>query len=1215
MYKRQGKNYTVVVTDKVGHEYTSTFKQLGLPSSDFVSDSSKPAITRTDSVTPDYVDSNQNEWVSSAPKLGINVKDDNIHSVKFYLNGKPVKAQEDSAGGYALDLATLPKPKDSRYEVKVVALDKAKNEQTQTYVYYVDSDKPADLIGSISGEYIQREYGNFSKGNLSLNLKAQDGDAGSGVAGYRIIDESGEVISDVKTGVVDLPTGAHYIVAYDKVGNVTDKVSIADLIGAKSNAFYQDSTKPKISVNKPEAVFESWYAKDFTYSVDLKDNLAIHKGTVTVNGVELSSFTANSLTVDKTLTVDTASVRPNEDGSYNFVVRVEDAAGNVVEHTERSYIDRVPPEVTGFTFTAEGYKEGQSIAQDDKYGFYFQGATAVDIAVKDKAPSSGVKNVHYVLRNGDGSVFREGDAGVNAGVARVSIPKHFKGYISATATDNVNNTGASQKPSGIITEDRNWHVNTSSIAINVPNPGHTDKAGNYLYSADTTAEVPIRQGVSGVRAVKWGIGGETLGEATVDNNGNLQGRGFRVSDTDKNLVLTLDGRLPISGNSNDMKIWVEVVDRAGYTSRTEKVVSIDKDKPVISVTYNRTEESGYYNSDRVATVRIRERNFDPSGVKLTGEYSSISSWTNNGNGEWVATVTFSEEKGTQWGIGFTDMAGNVADQYNSETFTIDKTAPQMDISYDNNDVRNGLYYKENRTATVTVVDNNFDPSLVNYSGTGGLSGWSSNGNVHRATATFSEDGDYGFNVTASDKATNPVEAPYDSGRFIIDKTKPILDVSGIKDGVSYKKDVTMTAKIGDAHLDKSKTAVKVEGRRGTEVKLTGNLDAQGGELVMPNPDKDIKNDDLYSMTAVATDLAGNEVKAQNIFSVNRNGSQYSFLHKDYLGKYYQKLPEDVVLHQDSVDQLDMSKYKLVVIRDGQAVPVPDNMWDVKETGGKHANWTYTTTIKKDFFNNNEDAPYQIQTFSQLKDGTKESSMDQEYSFVIDDTKPDIIVSGIESGKTYTTTNQKVTVEVRDLSGPQDVEMTLDGKPVNYTEVNGVYTVNLPANSELSNFSVHVVDKAGNENTVDVENFFLAKNKLDALLNNIWVKILGGVLGLGLLTLLGMLLLMIFKRNKDEDETVDTITSSSGGIVDPENPDTTGDIEEWVDVAGPGSEGAIASEAAAASGAEGETYIPKNVEPDTEKIDMVHTDSTTGTVDADLESTNIVDEDDDKTGLL
>lgn len=67
----------------------------------------------------------------------------------------------------------------------------------------------------------------------------------------------------------------------------------------------------------------------------------------------------------------------------------------------------------------------------------------------------------------------------------------------------------------------------------------------------------------------------------------------------------------------------------------------------------------------------------------------------------------------------------------------------MVVSYDNNSALNGNYYKADRTATITIVEHNFDSSRVNVVGTATDNGtalsfpatstWTSNGDTHTAS--------------------------------------------------------------------------------------------------------------------------------------------------------------------------------------------------------------------------------------------------------------------------------------------------------------------------------------------------------------------------------------------------------------------------------------------------------------------------------------------------
>lgn len=113
-----------------------------------------------------------------------------------------------------------------------------------------------------------------------------------------------------------------------------------------------------------------------------------------------------------------------------------------------------------------------------------------------------------------------------------------------------------------------------------------------------------------------------------------------------------------------------------------------------------------------------------------------------------------------------------------QTVSYDTWAPRLEITWDNNDVRNGKYYNHDRTATIVVTERNFDESACEFITTGpspSISGWSHNGDVHTATVTFSADGDYTFTFRTTDRAGHTTA--YDrTDEFVIDQTNPVISV-------------------------------------------------------------------------------------------------------------------------------------------------------------------------------------------------------------------------------------------------------------------------------------------------------------------------------------------------------------------------------------------------------------------------------------------------------
>lgn len=89
-------------------------------------------------------------------------------------------------------------------------------------------------------------------------------------------------------------------------------------------------------------------------------------------------------------------------------------------------------------------------------------------------------------------------------------------------------------------------------------------------------------------------------------------------------------------------------------------------------------------------------------------------------------------------------------------FTIDQTTPEVSVRFDNNSVVNGKYFPAGRTATITVVEHNFDRKRVELTATGssGSTDWVDDGDTHTATVSFLNDADCEFAIEVTDKAGN-----------------------------------------------------------------------------------------------------------------------------------------------------------------------------------------------------------------------------------------------------------------------------------------------------------------------------------------------------------------------------------------------------------------------------------------------------------------------------
>lgn len=1102
--KRSG-NYSLIAIDVLAHK---TVLSLG----NFVIDTELPIITPNYGV-PAYEDEDGVNWFMSGSNLDLDfdVSDENLKDVEVTVDDNPVDASlENGKVNISLEGTGV-------HTVKIVASDLAGNSFTYQDKFGIDDGEYDITLGDTSGKYSVSDQGVFVSDSFKFKVNVENSE--SGIKSIKVMADGTELSKSSGYYVINSDYNDVAIIVTDNCGDERT-VYLEELLGgSQSDDVFIDNGSPKYSVvSAPED--DDWYTDSVSYTIKFTDDKSLKNIKVNINGENTVNWKSSKITKEHTVTADVSEAKQNEDGSYNIEIVATDNLGNKTTWTKTVYVDNTMPTISKFVFSGDGIKEGAEIdGSKDKYGFFFKDDATCDIYVEDGTISSGVTSVRYTLISADGSK-EEGTAEVKGNVARVDIPKNFKGHIEAYAVDKAGNIGDSNLADGVITEDKTWYINTSKIDMNMPTTSNKDNGGLDLYNSDVETNILVEQNASGIKHLSWGVNDSTLGEISVDENGKVTGDSAGVVNTDKNLVLSLNKLFSVTNNENNLNVWVKVEDRAGNTSESSRKISIDKDKPVINVTYNQSNESTYYNSDRVATITIDERNFKATDVKLAGDYGSVSDWKNV-DGKWVSTLTFNKDGNYQFAINYTDLAGNEAEPYKSEKFTIDKTAPKLSVTFDNNNVRNDKYYNEARTATIKVVDENFDRNDITLTGEGNLGAWSGEDGTSVNAISYSKDGDYNFSVKVKDKAGNESEV-FESGDFVIDTTEPKLTLTGVSEGASYKDKFSGVVSVSDDNLDSKESSVKLHSTKNNGVSYQGKFTENSGTFEIENLPKEEKYDDAYIIEADAVDLAGNHMKESVNFTVNRFGSRFRLLTEDLLGQYLQ-VPKDVVIQEESVDKTDMEKAKVEITLDGEKYPVDDSLVSIKETG-KVGNWKYLYTINKDAFKDN--GRYIVKIYSQSLDGTVNSNQKEEYQFIVDNEKPEINIFGINSFGFYNDTNKKVTVDIRDISDLKKVSFKLNGESLDVEKgTDGKYYIDIPEKQGQQSLEVTAVDKAGNIGEASVNNFVVSTNILGVIMNSTWLKVLIGVVFALIVSLLGF----IFYKRKKVHEYEDTIARESAKV--------------------------------------------------------------------------------------
>ena len=159
----------------------------------------------------------------------------------------------------------------------------------------------------------------------------------------------------------------------------------------------------------------------------------------------------------------------------------------------------------------------------------------------------------------------------------------------------------------------------------------------------------------------------------------------------------------------------------------ESAFVIDTQAPVIMVTYDNDESANamYYSAPRTATIAVSDRNFSPELGSIDarslagGAAPSVSGWSETSErAEWQTSAHFGGETHYQLGVEASDLAGNVAEPYDSGEFVIDITAPQVSIG----NVEGNVAYAGIVSPTIAYSDTNLDALVSSFTLTGARQG-------------------------------------------------------------------------------------------------------------------------------------------------------------------------------------------------------------------------------------------------------------------------------------------------------------------------------------------------------------------------------------------------------------------------------------------------------------------------------------------------------------
>ena len=878
-----------------------------------------------------------------------------------------------------------------------------------------------------------------------------------------------------------------------------------------------------------------------------KVNISITAKDASGNPVEahttMSGWTTRQQRDTGSATTHTLTITYPGDANYDFGISYTDKAGNVMNTVDTGssmspYHFTVDTTSPSGSVTVSGLGTWNTLVSYRTFGLWSR--TAVDIGAGYQDATSSVYSVEYYKT--------ARTTAMTASELNALSSSEWTAYSPFTIRPD------DQFTIYLRIEDRSGnvtYVSSDGVILDITAPdvesiapeitvAPVQQPVNGIYNTDVTVDIkvsdPITNGTySGLKNVHY----QVLNMGNVTQEGDLYNFSYTGgSPLQSQLVQQWTDQIIVDrnlNNSNDVQIVISAQDNSGNYASASNSVKIDVTQPQINITYDNNNgdtsfgEATYFKEDRTATIEITERNFNPDDVQITltnadGAVPSITGWSSRSglaaNGDenvYTTTLTYSADGDYNFDITYADMAGNqnTATDYGSslapQVFTVDKTLPVINVSYDNNAATNGNYYSAARTATISITEHNFETGRFTITTTAtdngvsktapGISGWTSNGDIHTATVSFTDDAYYTIGMSYTDMAGNQAAA-FTEQNFYVDKTMPYVTLQGIRNNSANNGEtigfiLTCTDTNFDVFAPVLTVARLVDGQNKVE---TYSFDrtvsvANGIQYVIDN----LPTDGIYSLVCTVYDKAGNafnkiiylddngqEVSEMNVtdasvslldFSVNRDGSAYKLDDATVamLGSYYiREIGDNIVIYETNVD--DLTEY--VVELNGKVLEESKD-YTVEKSGGNGEWYVKKYIINKDLFEEEGEYKIVIHTKDSAENEAYSDIKGAELSFVVDKTAPEITVSGVENNGRYQVESQTVTViptddggklETLDISVLDNNGNPVEGYPVAYKgstltdeldKNNGNITFAIPEGTGMS-VVIHCSDVAGNE---------------------------------------------------------------------------------------------------------------------------------------------------------
>lgn len=868
----------------------------------------------------------------------------------------------------------------------------------------------------------------WQKQDITVPIRVTDS---TGFQSVTVLVNDSPVDAELKSNTDDNTERLYQITLSENSVSTGTKVSVVVVNNVNDTTradrlYYLDKQAPKLSLSgiNNNAIYNTDCSLSITVDENIWDQAAVTATASRVlNGetiaVDLGNFTLNS---------DSSAFSRvfKEEGTYHISISVKDAAGNSDRSSISFIIDKTAPDTLNrnnlkyYTKYSPVNLETDNVEVSSITDWQTETVYVV-AAAKDSAGAdgngTGIDRVVYTdSYTGTSVTLTNGDASGNYVYQAVGDGLH---RITIQVYDRAGNSTQIERTVRIDTAG----IQDASLTLD---PTLSAYRAAFKIKSEAVS-------VSGIRKItyQYRIGGKVLTDGEYEYTD-------AITKNDTRYSLVTDAPISLLDQKRDIVLSIIITDNCGreYTLNSGAFSVNTKGS---GIDFGNLDGS-WKNQNISIPITITDQVSGIASVVITenGEVitPALVSETDTQKSYMVTIQNNSSADGTVISVSATNRAGEVTTE--SHIYRLDKQTPVITLT----GAENGSVYNQNQTVSVRVEENIWqEMKPIVISATRTLDGittdiepseLNANGSPMSGSRTFTEDGVYQVTVTAADAAGN--EAVQTVG-FTIDKTAPVLSITGAQDGAYSGNPITLNFQTVESFYETDSVTISVERRfEGAAYSSRVNFANSGKNSSVSNV---FATDGEYTVVMTATDGAGNVATEQTIhFTVDVTAPIISIQGtKDYL------VTKDMVSLQFSVLESYFETNQVRIT--GTRKDAEGNITNLNIEGW--SNTARTSTLSKEF---SEDGYYTITIESVDRAG---NSRRQTIHFTIDTQSPVISDLSHYNGKYLKRFVLEEALEdlISELTSPT-VRMTLNGAAYDGSEIteDGKYTLIIEVTDEV-----------------------------------------------------------------------------------------------------------------------------------------------------------------------